>query len=162
MRRITSLLIVGLLALAGCGGSNSKTTTTTKTVSAVTTFKNAYAAEKAKLSKLGENVGSAVEGANKKSNEALMKQFQSLGARATALSGALGQLEAPAQYKGYLSTLQSSITQVAGSLHAIEAAAAANDPEAAKAAAEALVANAQEVKKSDNSLSAKLGLPTSP
>ncbi len=84
MRRIGFLLIVGLLALAGCG-STSKTTPT-KTVSALTTFKNAYRAEKAKL----------------------------------------------------------------------------NDPEAAKAAAEALVANAQEVKKADDTLSAKLGLASTP
>jgi hypothetical protein len=161
MRRISSLLIIGLLALAGCGSSKSSTTTSTGP-SPTALFKAAFAADKAKLTKLGEDVGAAVEGAKSQTDNALMNQFQSLGSRATVLSGALSQLEAPAQFKGELATLQSSVTQVAGSLHAIEAAAAANDAAAAKAAAEALVANAQEVKTSDNALSAKLGLPTSP
>ena len=75
--------------------------------------------------------------------------------------GSLSQLSVPTQYKAELATLQSSITQVAQALHSIEAAAAASDAQAAKAAAETLVADAQQVKSADNALSAKLGLPVS-
>jgi hypothetical protein len=153
MRRISPLLVAGVLAIAGCGSSSEPSTSS---------FKKAFAAQKAKLKQLGTEVGSAVEGASKQSDNVLVGQFEGLASRATVLAGALGQLDAPAKYKSELATLQSAITQVAGALHSIEAAAAAHDAAAAKAGGEVLVADAQQVKSSDNALSAKLGLPTSP
>ncbi|HEX7610970.1 MAG TPA: hypothetical protein VF380_09870 [Solirubrobacteraceae bacterium] len=157
MRRVTPIFLVALLALAGCGSSTSSSTSSTPTVSS---FKTTFAAEKAQLGALGKDVGGAVEGASKQTDTALATQFQSLASRATALAGSLGQLSAPAQYKAELAALQSSVTQVAGALHSIEAAAAAHDAAAAKAAAETLVADAQQVKTDDLALSGKLGLPT--
>jgi hypothetical protein len=159
MRSSSLALLVCLLALAlaGCGTSSSTSTGPT-----TASFKAAFSAEKVKLKSLGENVGSAVEGAGKKSDAALMAQFQELASRATELAGSLGQLAAPDKFKTALATLQSSVTQVAGALHSIEAAAAAHDAAAAKAGAETLVADAQQVKSSDNALSTALGLPTSP
>jgi hypothetical protein len=162
MRRATPIVLAALLALAlvlaGCGGSSSST----GTGPTVSSFKAAFAAEKAQLKVLGTDVGTAVEGAAKQTDTALASQFQSLASRATALAGSLGQLSAPAQYKAELAALQSSVTQVAGALHSFEAAAAAHDAAAAKAAVETLVADAQQVKSTDNALSAKLGIPTSP
>jgi hypothetical protein len=162
MRRATPFLLAATLALAlaGCGSSSS--TSSTVTGPSVSSFKAAFTTEKAQLHALGTDVGKAVEGAAKQTDAALAAQFQSLAARATALSGSLGQLSAPTQYKAELAALQSSVTQVAGALHSIEAAAAAHDSAAAKAAAESLVVDAEQVKTDDNALSAKLGIPATP
>jgi hypothetical protein len=169
MRRISPALLVALVALVGCGSSStssSSTSTTTSTTATSTeaslaTFKSEFQAQKITLTALGKAVGAAVEGASHHTDEALAKQFRSLASRATTLAGSLGQLNAPTAYKAELSTLQSSVTQVAGTLHSIEAAAAAHDATAAKAGGESIVADAEQVKSADNKLSAKLGLPTS-
>jgi hypothetical protein len=153
MNRVSLVALLALVLLAGCGGSSEPSTSS---------FKSAFSAQKAKLKTLGTEVGTAVEGASKKTDDDLVIEFRSLASRATVLAGALGQLEAPSKYKSELATLQSSLTQVAGALHSIEAAAAAHDGNAAKAGGEELVADAQQVKSSDNALSAKLGLPTNP
>jgi hypothetical protein len=152
MLRISPVVLVVLLLLIGCGSSGPTTSS----------FKSEFRTQKTTLTALGKDVGAAVEGASHQTDSALTKQFEGLASRATALAGALGQLNAPSQYKSELSALQSSITQVAGTLHSIEAATAANDASAAKAGGESIVANAQQVKTIDNTLSAKLGLPTSP
>jgi hypothetical protein len=160
MRRVTPIVLVALFAFAGCGGSSS--TSSTSTGPSASTFKTGFAAETTKLRALGTDVATAVVGAPKQTDAVLASQFQSLASRATVLAGSLGQLAAPTQDSAELSSLQSSITQVAGTLHSIEAAAAAHDSAAAKGAAETLVADAQQIKTQDNALSAKLGLPTSP
>jgi hypothetical protein len=163
MRRlIPAVLFIGALALGGCGGSSSSGTSSTSAEPSTTAFTSAFKVQKAKLRALGEAVGADVTGAAHKTDAQLMSEFKSLASRATELSGALGQLEAPAKYKGGLATLQSSLTQVAGTLHAIEAAAAAHDAGAAKAGGEAIVAEAEQVKSADNALSSALGLSTSP
>jgi hypothetical protein len=149
---ISAVLVAGLLAFTGCGGSSEPSTSS---------FKSAFSAQKTKLRVLGADAGAAVEGAGKQTDSALLSQFQSLASRATSMAGALGQLDAPSKYKAELAMPQSSVTQVADALHSIEAAAA-HDASAAKAASETLVADAQQVKSTDNTLSAKLGLPTSP
>jgi hypothetical protein len=154
MRRLILVLLLGALAFSGCGGGKSEPSTSA--------FKASFATEKAQLKSLGEAIGGAVTGAGSKTNNELVAEFKALASRATALSGAFGQLEAPAKYKSDLGALQSSITQVAGTLHSIEAAAAANDGNAAKAGGETIVAEAQQVKSDDNALSAKLGLPANP
>ena len=155
MRRLVPILAVLSLLPAGCGGSAA----TTGPAPATAGFRAAFTTQKAELTALGEDVGTAVAAAPRRSDAALTAEFHALASRARALAGSLGQLSVPAPYRTELTALQSSITRVAGSLHAIEAAAAAGDPQAAKAAAEALVANAQLVKSSDGALSAALGLP---
>ncbi|HST55510.1 MAG TPA: hypothetical protein VLJ42_06405 [Solirubrobacteraceae bacterium] len=167
MRRISPVVLVVpvlLIALAGCGSSGHSTSSSaaTSTEPSISTFTSEFRTQKAALGALGKDVGAAVQGARHQTDSALTQQFQGLASRATALAGTLGQLNAPTQYKSDLSALQSSITQVAGTLNSIEAAAAAHDANAAKAGGEAIVANAQQVKNIDNTLSAKLGLPTSP
>jgi hypothetical protein len=154
MRRISSaaLALVLLALLAGCGSSGPSKSA----------FTSEFKTQKATLSALGKDVGSAVEGASHESDSALTKQFEGLASRATALAGALGQLNPPSEFKSELLALQSSVTQVAGTLHSIEAAAAAHDAAAAKAGGEAIVANAKQLKSINNKLSAKLGLPTAP
>jgi len=153
MRRVGPVLpVVAVLALAGCGGSSGPTTSS---------FKAAFKVQKAKLKTLGNEIGAAVEGASSQTDAALVKQFEGLASRTTQEAGAIGQLSAPSKFKTELASLQSSLTQVAGTLREIEAAAAANDATTAKAAGEAIVTDAQQVKSIDDALTAKLGLPSS-
>jgi hypothetical protein len=139
-----------MLVLVGCGGSSGPTTSS---------FKAEFKVQKAKLHTLGDEIGSAVEDAGNQTDAALAKQFEGLASSATSLAGALGQLNPPSKFKDELASLQSSVTQVAGTLHSIEAAAAANDAASAKAGGEAIVADAKQVKSLDETLSKKLGLP---
>ena len=151
MRRLIPVLLIGAIALSGCGSSGSSEPSTSD-------FKASFQAQKAQLKALGEAVGSAVTGAASKTNGELVTEFKGLAARATALAGSFAQLEAPAKYKADLAALQSSLTQVAGTLNSIEAAAAANDGNAAKAGGETIVTEGQQVRNADNTLSAKLGI----
>jgi hypothetical protein len=151
IRRLIPIALTGLIALSGCGGSGSGEPSTSH-------FKASFQAQKAQLSALGEAVGKAVSGASGKTNGELVGEFKQLAAQATALAGSFGQLEAPAKYKAELAALQSSLTQVAGTLNSIEAAAAANDASAARAGGETIVTEGQQVKAHDQALSAKLGL----
>jgi hypothetical protein len=162
MRRSAPIVLVALLAVAGCGSSSKSAVTTAATGPSVDSFKTAFAAQKLTLTQLGKDVGVAVEGANKVADVALVKQFESLSSRATALAGSMAQLEAPAPFRAELSSLESSLTQVAGTLRQIEAAAAAHDAAAARAGGEAIVTDAQQVKAVDIALSKKLGLPAEP
>jgi len=156
LRRISPVLLILLLVLSGCGSSSGGSEPDTSA------FKTAFAAQKKTLSALGKDVGAAVEGANQLNDAELVKQFEGLATRATTLAGTLAQLEVPKKFKVELSELQSSLTQVAGTLHSIEAAAAAHDAVAAKVGGEAIVVNARQVKTVDDRLSARLGLPSSP
>ncbi len=151
MRRLIPVLLIGAIALSGCGGSGSSEPS-------ISAFKASFEAQKPPLKELGEAVGSAVTGAASKTNGELVSEFKALATRATALAGAFGQLEAPAKYKAELAALQSSLTQVAGTLNSIEAAAAANDGNAAKAGGETIVTEGQQVKSADEKLSAALGI----
>ncbi len=163
MRRFAPIVLVALLASAGCGSSSkSATTTATSSGPSVASFKTAFAAQKKTLTVLGKDVGAAVEGASKETDVALTKQFEGLSSRATALAGSMAQLQAPAQFRVELSSLESALTQVAGTLRQIEAAAAAHDGTAAKSGGEAIVTDAQQIKSIDVTLSTKLGLPVEP
>ena len=158
MRRMAPIFLASLLLLAGCG-SSSKSLQATSTGPSVASFKTAFATQKKTLTSLGNDVGAAVEGANRKTDVQLAKQFEGLATRATALAGSMAQLEPPTQFKVELSSLESALTQVAGTLRQIEAAAAAHDANAAKAGGEAIVTDAQQVKAIETTLSQKLGLP---
>ncbi len=150
-RRLIPIALTALIALSGCGSSGSAEPSTSA-------FKASYQAQKAQLSALGEAVGKAVAHASGKTNGELVGEFRKLAARATALAGTFGQLEAPKNYKAELAALQSSLTQVAGTLNSIEAAAVANDAAAAKAGGETIFTEGQQVTTDDHHLSDKLGL----
>jgi hypothetical protein len=154
MRRslVTVIAAALVLPLASCGGSSGPSTAS---------FKQAFSEQEVQLKALDVAIANAVTGARKKSNAELASEFGALANQATVRAGALGQLNPPSNYRAELDTVQSSVTQVAGTLNSIEAAAAANDVGAAKAAAETLVTEALQIKTDATALAGKLGLPTS-
>jgi hypothetical protein len=151
MRRAAAIAATAALALVpvACGSSSGPTKES---------FAKQFAAQQVQLRLLGADVGSAVADARRKDDAALSVEFRALADRATGLAGALGALSAPKQYRNDLSTLQSSVTQVAGTLRAIQAAATAHDATAARAGGEAIVADAAQVKTYTEVLTGKLGL----
>jgi len=151
---LIAAFLVGAL-LTGCGSGSSSTATEPSAA----TFKTEFAAYHSELHALGTEIGQAVEAAPSKTNQQLTEEFSALGTKTTALAGKLSSLGVPATYKPDVGTLESSLTQVAGSLHSLEAAAAAGDVNAAKAAAATLVVDASQVKTSSQTLLVKLGLP---
>jgi len=155
MRQAAAIAVTAGLAMsvAGCGGDPGPTKAS---------FAKEFSAERAELRALGADVGTAVSTARRRTDAALATEFAALGERATKLAGSLGQLGAPKAYRGDLLSLQSSVTQVAGTLHAIQAAALAHDATAARAGGEAIVTDAAQVKTYTGVLSTKLGLPASP
>jgi hypothetical protein len=154
MRATAAIVSTAALAITvqACGGSGQTRTT----------FKQAFSVQRAKLRVLGDDVGAAVATARQKTDAMLASEFRLLAERATALAGALGGLSAPAQYRADLGSLQSSVTQIAGTLHSIQAAAISHDADAARAGGETIVADAAQVKNDAGVLSARLGLPASP
>src|SRR3954469_1343344 len=107
MRRAAAIAATAALALvpAGCGSSSAPTKES---------FAKQFAQQRTQLRALGADVGAAVAGARHKSDADLAVEFRELADRATGLAGALGALSAPKQLRNDLSTLQSSVTQVAG------------------------------------------------
>ena len=142
-----ALLSVGL---SGCGGSSGPS---------LSSFKTGFAADKAQFTKLGTDLGVAVTGAAAKSNMQLAAEFGELASRATQQAALLRKLDPPAKYKTELASLAAGIDIVATDLRTIAAAAAAGDPNAARAAAETLAQNSAKVKAADQTLTRQLGLP---
>ena len=155
MRRTTAIAVALVLALAGAGCGSSSAPTKAS-------FAQQFGVQRAKLGTLGQDVGAAVATARQKTDAMLAAEFRLLAERATALAGSLGSLNVPARYRNDLSSLQSSVTQVAGTLHSIQAAAIAHDTTAARAGGETIVADAAQVRSYTNTLSSKLGLPALP
>ena len=152
MRRTAMILAAAALAFAGAGCGSSSTPTKAS-------FAKEFGIQRSKLRVLGDDVRAAVATARGKTDPMLAAEFRLLAERATALAGALGGLDAPKRYRNELSSLQSSVTQVAGTLQSIQAAAIAHDADAARAGGEAIVADAAQVKSYTDSLSTKVGLP---
>ena len=156
---IAAILAAALLAGCGSSSSSSSSSSSTSTEPSTATFKSEFASYHTELHALGQEIGAAITGAPKQSNQQLESEFSALATKTTALAGKLSSLSVPAAYKQEVGTLESALTQVAGSLHGIEAAAAAGDPNAAKAASATLVVDSGQVKASTKQLLSKLGLP---
>jgi hypothetical protein len=145
-----AIVVVVVVALAGCGGSSGPS---------VSKFKTGFAADKAQFTKLGSDLGTSVENASTKSNTELAAAFAALSARATQQVAQLSKLDPPAKFKNDLDQLKMRFTAVATDLTSISTAATKGDPTAAKTATEKLVKDAAQVKTSDTALTSALGLP---
>jgi hypothetical protein len=168
--------ITCLLALIGCGSSRpqsnpstaqtvgtAKTTPTSAPRStsspSIRSLRSAFRAHETTLHTLDAEAMAIAEGANRRASGALLRQFEgSLASRATVLARTLAQLIAPSQYRSELAALQSSLTQVAVALRAMEAAAAAHDRRAARAAGQNLAIYVRRGRGDDTALGARLGV----
>jgi hypothetical protein len=147
---LISAATVAALALAGCGGSSGPSPST---------FKSGYSADKSQFRKLGSDLGSAITGAAKKTDDQLATELGALGTRAKQQAAQLSKLKPPSKFKTELSSLVSGLNAVAADLTNISTAAAKHDATTAESATKTLVGDAAKVKTADTSLTKALGLP---
>ncbi len=160
-------LALAALSLSACGSSSSSSSSQTSSppkASAPATpspgaFKTGFAKDKAQFTKLGNDLGAAIQAAPKKSNSQLASQFDALAARTTQQQAALRQLNPPAQYKAKLDELTADFGPVAKDMKAISAAARSNSASGARTAAARLVKDSAALKAADVALSTALGIP---
>lgn len=145
MFRATTVLlttIVAALALAACGGSSGGDGPTTAD------FRTEYAPISASIRGIGNDIGTAVTTANKKTDAQLQTQFGELAKRTGSAAKALAATHPPddAAIEKARTQLISGVRQGASDLAAISAAASLSDAAAAKAATIKLMQHSAAVK----------------
>ncbi|MGI8845103.1 MAG: hypothetical protein ACR2HC_02845 [Thermoleophilaceae bacterium] len=149
MRRATAttLSVTALVALplAGCGQSDKDK------------YVNDYKPLNDKLLTLGDDLGKAVSGAGSESNSQLATRFTKLGTRFKTLRSDISGLETPGDLKDESKGLTSALGSTQKDVEAIAAAAKGSDPSAARSASMKLVADAQKVNTTQNTLAKATG-----
>ena len=106
---------------------------------------------------LGQDLSRAVDGADKKSDAALAKEFSSLATRLKAVNEDIADLETPAELENEEVTLNSRLDATITDIEDIAKAARGNDAEKAAAATVQLAADAQKVNTAQNKLARATG-----
>lgn len=150
---IAAIAALGL-AVAGCGSSKSSSSssatssaapaTTSSSSASVSTgsstaagsvaaFKAAFVANQAQLRQVGNDLGKALKGAAKKTDDQLAAEFQSLSVKTKAQATKLSQLSPPAQFKPTLDKLVTYLNSVGDKLQKISTDAKEHNATTAKA-----------------------------
>jgi hypothetical protein len=137
-RPIASLLVLlALVALAGCGGGGSDKSAE---------FKKGYAPLNDQVLAIGNDLGNALSSAKGETDIALARQFASLTARARRVKTKLEALDAPGKYQAHVAALARALDRAASDLERIAGAARAHDATGARTATEALVRDSPAVR----------------
>ena len=153
--RYATAVITAAAVLAGCGSSSSSSTVSTAS------FKQAFATQKASFQKLGRDLGTAIQTAPKRRDQALATEFATLSSRASAQASALRGLQVPSRFQSEVTRLAGAFDTVAADLKKISGYASTHNPGGARAAAQTLVVDAAALKKVDVAITGQLGLPQS-
>ncbi len=149
-RIAASAATLALFGAAGCGDDGASG------ASQATTFRVSYAAKSAKIEALGTAVADELGRAGQVSDAELEKGFARLAVRSRALVDELQALDPPKELAAPLATLQRSVEKAAGDLEAITKAAATKDTDAARTAAQALVADSAPIRDARAALDQRL------
>lgn len=143
LRATASLLlpILAALTLVACGGGSSDAPTTAD-------FRTEYAPISALIRGIGDDVGTAVTTANKKTDAQLQTEFGDLAKRTGSAATALADTHPPddAAIEQARTQLITGVRQGAADLAAISAAASLSDAAAAKAATIKLIKHSAAIK----------------
>ena len=137
------------LAVAGCGGSDDSSSDEAE-------FKSAAKAASAETSKIGDDLGSAIQAADKQTDAELATQFTDLASRARAVVADLNGLKPPDEARAKVNALVSALGTGAQDLDAIATAARANDADSARSATVTLVKDSPAIKSAREALDAEL------
>lgn len=144
---VLALVICG--AITACGGGSSSPSA----------FKHDFAADQPGFRRLITDSGHAIQHAGSKSDAQLASQFAALSRRAQAAGSELRRLTAPPQDARQLARLRDQFDAVTRDLRRMSATAAAHDTAGARAATNAFLQDAAELKAEDRQLLNRLGLP---
>ena len=106
---------------------------------------------------VGRDLGTAVDGADKKSDAALAKEFSGLVTRLKDVNQDIGDLDTPAELEDEALTLNVRLDATIADMENIAKAARANDAEGAAAATVELSTDAQKVNAAQNRLAKATG-----
>lgn len=124
-----------------------------------TSFKAAYTPVNTSIRALGNQIGSALQTADRKTDAQLAVQFGTLATKTLAASSRVAELSgAPTKLRGFQSRLANALASAASDLGGIRNAALAQSVPKAQAALKRLVASATRVKSARDSLARALGL----
>lgn len=162
-RRVVPTVALVALAIAGCGGDSkddgAAAAAKAKTAAAAA-FKTGATAATAETSKIGDDLGTAIQGAGKESDAGLAATFTSLAGRARGVVANLNALETPQDTRAEVTALVGALTTGAQDLDAIATAARAHDASSARSATQTLVRDSPAIKAAKDALEAKLGTGT--
>jgi hypothetical protein len=123
---------------AGCGGGSDQPS--------ADDAQSAYSSIRTQISGLGDSIGSAMTGASRQTDVQLANSFSQLDDRAQATVERLQALEVPDDLRDERQALSDALDQGTGDLADIARAARASDAAGARAAAQQLIADSQQIR----------------
>ena len=159
-RRVLPIVALVALAFAGCGGDSKKddeaAAAAKAKAAAAAAFKTGAKAATAETTKIGDDLGKAIQGAEEETDAALAATFTSLAGRARGVVDDLNALETPQESRAEVTALVGALTTGAQDLDAIATAARAHDASSARSATETLVRDSPAIKAAKDALDAEL------
>lgn len=157
-RRVLPIVALVALAFAGCGDDNGKSDDAAKAkAAAAAAFKTGAKTATAATTKIGEDLGTAIQGADKETDAALAATFTSLATRARSVVADLNALDTPQESRAEVTALVGALTTGAQDIDAIATAARAHDASSARSATETLVRDSPAIKAAREALEAEIG-----
>jgi hypothetical protein len=138
-----------LLAGCGGGGGDDAKNDTAK-------FESGAKAATTETTKIGTDIGTAIQTASKQTDAELAATFTDLASRARAVVADLNALDPPAASRAKVNALVSALGTGAQDLDAIGAAARGHDASSARSATQTLVGDSPPIKAAKNALDAEL------
>ena len=146
LRLVTPLALLALaMPLAACGESEKDK------------YIDDFKPLNDKLLALGQDLGKAVDGADKKSDAALAKEFSALAVQLKDVNKGIADLDTPAELENEALTLNVRLDATITDIENIAKAARQNNAEAAAAATVELATDAQKVNTAQNRLAKATG-----
>jgi hypothetical protein len=159
-RRVLPIVALVALAVAGCGGDSKKddeaATAAKAKAAAAAAFKTGAKAATAETTKIGDDLGTAIQGADKETDAALAATFTGLASRARGVVADLNALETPQASRAEVTALVGALGTGAQDLDAIATAARANDAASARSATETLIKDSPAIKAAKDALDTEL------
>ncbi|MEA2191147.1 MAG: hypothetical protein QOI73_1268 [Solirubrobacteraceae bacterium] len=135
--------------LAGCGGGDDKNKDTAK-------FDSGAKAATTETTKIGTDIGTAIQTASKQTDAELAATFTDLASRARGVVADLNALDPPAASRAKVNALVSALGTGAQDLDAIGTAARGHDASSARSATQTLVGDSPPIKAAKDALDADL------
>ena len=159
-RRVLPIVALVALAFAGCGDSkedDGAADAAKAKAAATAAFKTGAKAATTETTKIGEDLGTAIQGADKQTDAALAAEFGRLATRARGVVGDLNALETPQASRAEVTALVGALTTGAQDLDAIATAARAHDASSARSATQTLVQDSPAIKTAKEALESEIG-----